>query len=172
MEEKQYILEFVEDTVAGALVWHSAPYTGCVEVVVPKGTRAYLERKMNPANHHFCPLEGYYTDEWIKGILEKAKAVSPIPERVNGGLSFFISIRKLLGGTVVFLPSEGNSGDPETALRKLREEYRQARQCALMEESKSFRELVRKGLCHPMMDESDRKEILGDDMPDNPTSSE
>ena len=164
MEEKRLQFEFVKDTPSGALTWHSAPYTGSVRFVVPKGTRGWLRGRMSVVNHYFEPAEGYYKQEWIDSILAKAKEASPIPDRFHGAISFFISIKALLGDCVRFLPQEEQEGiDLHMALTALREEYAQARNCARHEETESFREMVRKGLCSPQMSEEDRKELLKDD---------
>ena len=99
------MFEFVNDTPVKALTWHTAPYTGSVDCIVPKGTRAWLGARMNPAYHYFNPVEGSYTNAWMESIVSKAREESPIPQRFNGGLSFFLSIKALLGDQVKFLPS-------------------------------------------------------------------
>lgn len=110
MERKKYLFEFVKDTPAEALTWHSAPYTGSVSFTVPKGTRAYLGNRMNHANYYFDPAEGYYSQEWMESISKRAEEESPIPHRFNGGLSPFISIETLLSDSVRFLADESQNG--------------------------------------------------------------
>ena len=164
MEEKRYLFEFVKDTLAGALTWHSAPYTGSVQFIVPKGTRGWLRDRMSVVNHYFEPAKGYHSQEWIETIIAKAKEESPIPYRFHGGLSFFISIKTLLGDSVRFLPREDQDGlDPSVIEDVLRKEYAQAINCARHEESESFQKMVREGWCTPQMSEEDRNELLKDD---------
>ena len=111
--------------------------------------------------------------DWIaqqeeRGLIRRVtREVSPIPERFNGGLSFFIPIRTLLGDSVRFLPAEGDAGqlDQEGILSVLREEYGQAINYALHEESESFRNLVRIGACHPRLTEEERRELLKEEHP-------
>ncbi len=161
------LFEFVRDTPAEALTWHSAPYTGSVEFVAPRGMRGWLGKRMGILTHYFDPAEGYYTKEWLDAVVARAREVSPIPERFNGGLSFFIPIRTLLGDSVRFLPAEGDAGqlDQEGILSVLREEYGQAINYALHEESESFRNLVRIGACHPRLTEEERRELLKEEHP-------
>ena len=167
MEEKKYMFEFFEDTLAEALTWHSAPYTGSVDYVVPKGTRAWLGTRMNPAYHYFDPVRGTYSKTWIESIISKAREESPIPQRFNGGLSPFISIKTLLSDKVKFILSEQDEGedgsDRVMVLAMLREEYAQARQCAMHEESESFKKLAQAGMCHPQLSDEDRKSLLSED---------
>lgn len=164
MEEKRYQFEFVKDTPTGALTWHSAPYTGSVRFIVPKGTRGWLRGRAAVFYHYFDPVRGYHTREWIDSIISKAKEESPIPYRFNGGLSFFISIKTLLGDSVRFLPGEGqDESDLRTILETLREEYAQAVNCARHEETESFREMVKKGVCTPQLCDEDRQELLNDE---------
>ena len=166
MEEKKYMFEFVKDTPAKALTWHSAPFTGSVDYVVPKGTRAWLGARMNPACHYFDPVKEYYSETWIESIIAKAREVSPIPQRFHGGLSPFISIKTLLSDKVRFIPStqeEEEDGGNNMVLALLREEYAQAQQCALHEESESFKKLVQAGMCHPQLSDEDRMSLLSDD---------
>lgn len=167
MIDKKYIFEFVKDTPAKALTWHSAPYTGAVDFVVPKGTRALLGERMNTVSHYFSPMEGYYAESWIESVISHAREISPIPERFNGGLSPFISIKTLLSDHVRFLHLPQDSGEDETdldmVLAMLRKEYAQAKQCALNEESDSFKKFVRAGMCRPQMSDEDRKSLLSDD---------
>ena len=164
MEEKRYLFEFVKDTPAGVLTWHSAPYTGSVKFIVPKGTRGWLRSRMSVVNHYFEPAEGYYSQEWIETIIAKAKEESPIPNRFHGGLSFFISIKTLLGDSVRFLPQEDQDElEPNVIEDALKKEYAQALNCARHEESESFQKMVREGWCSPQMSEEDRKELLKDD---------
>ena len=164
MEEKSLQFEFVKDAPAGALTWHSAPYTGSVQFVVPKGTRGWLKGRMSVVNHYFGLVEGYYTQEWIDSIQAKAKEASPIPDRFHGRMSFFISIKTLLGECVKFLPQEDQEGiDLLKAVIVLQKEYAQARNCARHEDTESFQEMVRKKLCSPQMSVEDRKELLKDE---------
>lgn len=163
MEEKRYQFEFVKDTPAGALTWHSAPYTGSVQFIVPKGTRGWLCGRMSVMGHYFEPVEGYYTREWVDSIIANAKETSPIPARFHGELSMFISIKTLIGDSVRFLPGEGqDESEPLVVLDTLRHEYAQAVNCARHEETESFRELVRKGMCTPQLSDKDRQELLND----------
>lgn len=167
MEEQKYLFEFIEDTQAKALTWHSAPFTGSVAFIVPKGTRAWLCTRMNITDHYFELVEGYYTDSWIESIISKAREESPIPERFNGGLSPFISIKTLLSDNVKFLPSNHDDGEEEadehTVLGILREEYARAKQYALHEESESFKKFVQAGMCYPELSDEDRKSLLSEE---------
>ena len=166
MEEKRLQFEFVKDTPVGALTWHSAPYTGSVRFIIPKGTRGWLKDRMNVVNHYFALVEGYYTLELIESIRAKAKEASPIPDRFHGGMSFFISIKTLLGECVRFLPPEDQEGiDLLKAMIKLQKEYARAMNCARHEESESFQKMVKEGLCTPQMSEKDRKELLDEGEP-------
>ena len=166
MEGNKYLFEFVRDTPAKALTWHSAPYTGSVSFTVPKGTRAYLGKRMNPANYYFDPADGYYSQEWIESIRKRAKEESPIPHRFNGGLSPFIFIKTLLSDSVRFLAEESQNGlEPKSVdeiLGLLREAYDQARRCALREESESFKQMLTQGLCSTSLNEAERNELLKD----------
>ena len=130
MEGNKYLFEFVKDTPAKALTWHSFPYTGCVSFTVPQGTRAYLGKRMNAANYYFDPVEGYYSQEWMESISKRAEEESPIPHRFNGGLSPFISIETLLSARATFLADASQNGlEPKSVdemLCRLREEYDQA----------------------------------------------
>lgn len=161
------MFEFVNDAPAKALTWHTAPYTGSVDCIVPKGTRAWLGARMNPAYHYFNPVEGSYTSAWMESIVSKAREESPIPQRFNGGLSFFISIKALLEDQVKFLPSnqanEADVNDVNMVLPILREEYAQAKQCALHEESESFKRMVKAGWCSPQLSDDDRNSLLSED---------
>ena len=166
MVEKIYMFEFVEDTPAEALTWHSAPYTGSVDSVVPKGTRAWLGTRMNPAYHYFYPVKGYYSETWIESVISKAREESPIPQNFKGRVSHFISIKTLLSDSVRFIPLKQDKGedgaDRVMALAMLREEYAQAKQCALREDSESFKELVQAGMCLPQLSDEDRKSLLSE----------
>jgi len=167
MTDKKYIIEFIKDTPAKALTWHSAPYTGSVDFVVPKGTRALLGERMNTASHYFSLIEGYYSETWIESVISRAREISPIPERFNGGLSLFISIKTLLSDHVRFLhlQQDGREDvtDLDSVLVMLRKEYAQAKQCALSEETESFKKYVQAGMCRPQMSDEDRKSLLSDD---------
>ena len=165
MEDKKFLFEFVEDTPAEALTWHSAPYTGSVDYIVPKGTRAWLGERMNVTSHYFGPARGYYSDTWIESIISKAREVSPIPNRFHGGFSPFISIKTLLSDKVRFIASNMNEGEEisDEVLGMLREEYAQARQCAMHEESESFKKTVKDGMCHPQLTDEERKSLLSEE---------
>lgn len=162
--EAKCLFEIVRDTPAKALTWHSAPYTGPVEFVVPRGMGGWLGKRMGILTHYFDPAEGYCTKEWLDAVVAKAREVSPIPDRFNGALSFFIPIRTLLGDSVRFLPADGDLGcfDQEGILSVLREEYGQAINYARHEESESFRNLVKLGMCSPRLTEEERRELLKD----------
>ena len=121
MEEISNLFEFVKDTPAGALTWHSFPYTGSVEFIVPKGTRGMLRGHMNDSHYYFSLVDGYYTEEWIESIKSKARAESPIPDRFHGRFSPFISIQVLISDAVRFLPPEDS--DCSDILEKLKIEY-------------------------------------------------
>lgn len=167
MEKKSYIFEFIKDASAGALTWHSAPFTGSVEYTVPKGTRGLLGGRMNVTDHYFEPIKGYYTREWLESIINKAKEESPCPQRFNGGLSFFIPIKTLLSDAIRFLPQEETPdverlNDDSDIIAKLQLEYSQAVRCAIHEESESFKEWVRLGMCSPQIDDDERQALLED----------
>ena len=151
---------FDKDTKIGALTHHCAPFTGCVECVIPAGTMARLALRMNLIDHYIKLVDESVSGTWIKSVQAKAKAESPIPDRCTGGLAFFASIKTLLGDTVRFLPSD--DVDLEYVVRKLQEEYRQAKCCAIREESEEFRRKVREGICSPQLSAKDRAELLKD----------
>ena len=170
MEEEKYLFEFVKSTMVGALTWHSAPFTGSVKTPIPKGTRAWLSTRMSPANHYIRLVDGHDSKQVVKTAQARAREESPIPDRFNGGLSFFISIPLLLSDRIQFISAEQVDGkvpgEPKDALSILREEFMQARQCAIHEESDSFKKMVEDGWCHPQMSEEERKMFLTNDIID------
>ena len=139
MEELKYQFEFIRETMVEALTWHSAPYTGSVKTLIPKGTRAWLGVRMNPVSHYFYLVDGPYSERIIETAQARAREVSPIPKRFNGELSFFIIIPQLLSDSIQFLSAEqagGESvGEPEEILSTLRAELMQVRQCEIHEET-------------------------------------
>lgn len=152
----RYPFVFIKDADLKALVHHAAPFTGLVAFVVPQGTKAVLDIRMSTYNHYIRLQEGSYSRIWLEHVYEKAKKESPIPKRVSG-LSFFASVKTLLSEHVVFEPSIR-----QEVLSMLREEYEQAYQCALREETEEFKKWVKLGATSPQIDEEDRKEILSD----------
>lgn len=166
MEEEKFLFKFVKPTMLGALTWHSAPFTGSVKINIPKGTRAWLSTRMSPANHYIRLVDGQDSEQIVKTAQARAREESPIPDRFNGGLSFFISIPLLLSDRIEFIsaePVEGIvPGEPKEVLSILREEFLQARQCAIHEESESFKKMVR----YPMMSDEERKMFLTNDIID------
>lgn len=170
MQEKKYLFEFVKATMISALTWHSAPFTGAVKTPVPQGTRGWLSTRMSPANHYISLVDGRDSKQIIKTAQARAREESPIPDRFNGGLSFFISIPLLLSDRIQFISAEQVEGivpgEPKEVLSILREEFMQARQCAIHEESESFKKMVEEGWCHPQMSEEERNMFLKKDIND------
>lgn len=151
---------FDKDTKIGALTHHSAPFTGSVECVVPAGTMARLSSRMNLTSHFIKFVTESVSVTWIESVQAKAKAESPIPERCTGGLAFFVSIKTLLSDAVRFLPSE--DVDLKSVIERLKEEYREAKRCAIQEESEEFKRKVREGICSPELSDKARAELLKD----------
>ena len=170
MEEGKFLFEFVKPTMIEALTWHSAPFTGSIKTPIPKGTRAWLSMRMSPANHYIRLVDGHDSEQIVKTAQARAREESPIPDRYNGGLSFFISIPLLLSDRIQFISAEHVegivSGEREEVLSILREEFMQARQCAIDEESESFKRMVEDGWCHPQMSDEERKMFLANDIID------
>lgn len=169
MEEKEFVFEFVKDTPSGALVWHSAPYTGDVKCIIPKGTRASLNSRMNPAFHYIRLIKNYYSKSWIERVIEKARAESPVPHRFNGDLSFYLFIKTLISDSIRFLPASeqpnATEKDLENLIDELWEEYAQARNCACRETyDEQFLKLVEQGMTQPMLDDEIKKELLKDEL--------
>ena len=163
MEEYRYIFEFVKDVPSGALVWHRAPFTGSVELVIPSGTRAYLGPRMNPAKHYIRLVNGTFSESWLDSVVEKAIKESPASNRFNG-LTLFLSIKTLVSDSVLFLPSEQHDDTAvaqEDVLKILNEEYLQAKHLAEFEEyDETFLSNLKQGLCHRQIDDEDRKALL------------
>lgn len=163
MEKYKYIFEVVKDTPAGALVWHCAPFTGSVELIIPSGTRAYLGPKMNPAKHYIRLVNGSYSERWLDSVVEKAKKESPAPDRFNG-LTMFLFIKTLVSDNIKFLPPEQQ--DEKTAvqediLKTLNKEYLQAKRLAEFEEyDETFLSHLKEGSCRRQIDDEDRKALL------------
>ena len=169
MEEKEYIFEFLKDTPSGALVWHSAPFTGDVKCIIPKGTRASLDSRMNPAFHYIRLIKDHYSQSWLDNVIEKAREESPAPHRFNGGLSFYLFIPTLIGDSIRFLPvseqPNATAKDMENLMDTLWEEYAQVRNCAYHETyDEQFLKFVELGMTHPMLDEDIKKELLRDEL--------
>lgn len=163
MEEYRFIFEFVKDVPTGALVWHSAPFTGSVELVIPSGTRAYLGPRMNPAKHYIKLANGSFSESWLDSVVEKAIKESPAPNSFNG-LTLFLSIKTLVSDSVLFLPSEQHdetAAAQEDVLKILNEEYLQAKHLAEFEEyDETFLYHLKEGSCRRQLDEEDRKALL------------
>lgn len=167
MEEKEFIFEFVKDTPSGALVWHSAPFTGDVKFVIPKGTRASLDSRMNTAFHYIRLIKDFYSDSWLKTVIEKTREESPVPHRFNGNLSFYLFIKTLISDSIRFLPASeqpnATEKDLENLMDKLWKEYAQARSCAYRETyDEQFLKLVELGMAQQMLGDESKKELLKD----------
>lgn len=169
MEDKEFVFEFVKDTPSGALVWHSAPFTGDVNCIIPKGTRASLDSRMNPAYHYIRLIKDSYSDSWLNTVIEKAREESPVPHRFNGDLSFYLFIETLISDSIRFLPASeqpnATEDDMKHLMNTLWKEYGQARNCAYRETyDEQFLKFVELGMTHPMLDEDIKKELLRDEL--------
>lgn len=139
-KDNSYLFEFKQDTLIGALTWHSTCYTGSVECVAPAGMQAYLGEKMNAdADFYFYPVRGTFPELWISEVQTKAKAESLVPNRFNGGLSFFVSIHTLLSCNVRFIPAT-DTPDTREMLKLLQESLEMAIRCAKVKKSDSLRD--------------------------------
>ena len=163
-EIKNYPFEFLENTPANALTFHNAPYTGSCAVVIPKGVKARLGRHMNTLNYYFHVIDGYYPQQLIDEAWSAARESSPIPERFNGGLVFFINIPTMLSNNIRFLPEDPTNSeerfDIQEILSILNQELAVAKQCAIYEASVSFQRMVKGGWCEPELSDEERTMLL------------
>ena len=163
-EIKNYPFEFLENTPVKALTFHNAPFTGDCAMVIPKGVKARLGQRMNTLNHYFYLIDGYYPEQLLVEAKSAACESSPVPERLNGGLGFYINIPTLLSNNIRFLPETPTNSeerfDIQEILSILDQELTEAKRCAIDEASDSFQQMVKDGWCSPNLSDEERAMLL------------
>ena len=161
---KTYVVEFMRDTSIGALVHYCAPYTGYVELPVPKGARAILNGNCSVVSYYCTFVKESLPASWYNSAKEKIRLESRFPERLSGGFSTMITLFTLLSNYVSFLPAGqyGNivADNPGRAIRALRRQKCGARRCARVEDTEEFQSMVAKRMCHFQLSTSDRDTLL------------
>ena len=161
---KTYIIEFLRDTPINALVHYFAPFTGRVDLSIPKGTRAVISGKMSIVDYYFDIMEETLPAGWLESTMDKIRSESRFPNRLMGRFSPHISVMQLLSSYIKFLPA-GQYGDlvadnPGCAIKALRKQKCRNRRCARIEETEIFQQRVANGWCHYMLSSEERDLLL------------